>query len=246
LNKIKTNKLIVKDIGDVRDGILAGRIKDFLFHTQKTNDDCQKIYFGKNINRYCLNETNIWVEYNLKKMMKLEMERVGNTGPGLRMRNSGIFEREKIIYRKVGKEIIATIDEIGIYYEQTVHSCHITDKQFLPKYVLAIFNSNLIKYFYHKTNSQGGDIFPQVRISSVEKLPVKLISLDAQNKIIGIVDDILKLKKNDKQFETSNLEQQIDNLVYRLYNLTYDEVKVIDPEIENKLSEEDYNFIEIE
>jgi hypothetical protein len=48
-----------------------------------------------------------------------------------------------------------------------------------------------------------------------------------QNKYI---DKILATKATDSKVDTSVLERQIDNLVYRLYSLTYDEVKAIEPE----------------
>jgi hypothetical protein len=56
------------------------------------------------------------------------------------------------------------------------------------------------------------------------------------------VDKILSLKSEGK--DTTALEQQIDNLVYKLYELTYQEVKIIDPEF--KLTESEYEEIKIE
>jgi len=49
-------------------------------------------------------------------------------------------------------------------------------------------------------------------------------------------------------FELSNIKQlgdQIDIMVYKLYDLTYEEVKIIDPEIEKIISKEDYEKLEI-
>ncbi len=158
--------------------------------------------------------------------MKEEVKRKNGKRAGLWMRDEKIFNRDKIIYRKVGKEFIATFDQRGIYYEQTIHSCHITDKRFKMKFVLALFNSTLFKFYYRKTNSQGGDIFPQVRISSVENLPIKLADNKTQEKIENLVDKIL-LKKQSNQ-DTQTEEQAIDKLVYELYDLTKEEIKIIE------------------
>lgn len=227
ISKIKKDTLKVIEIGEVKDGIIAGRIKDVLFIDKKANKDCHKLYFGKQITRYNLSETNVWVNYKPKEMMLEEMKRVGNTGPGLRMRDVAIFDREKIIYRKVGKELMATLASKGIYYEQTIHSCHITDKKYKIKYVLGLFNSTLFKFYYRKTNSQGGDIFPQVRISSVENLPIKIADTKTQEKIETLVDQIMTKKLNDPSADTSAIENKIDELVYKLYDLTADEIKTI-------------------
>ena len=161
-------------------------------------------------------------------MMAEEMKRVGNTGPGLRMRDVAIFDREKIIYRKVGKEVIATLASKGVFYEQTIHSCHITDKRVRIKYVLGLFNSTVFKFYYRKSNSQGGDIFPQVRISSVENLPIKLTDTKTQEKIEALVDQILTKKSQDNSGDTKDLENKIDQMVYKLYDLTEEEIKIIE------------------
>ena len=62
---------------------------------------------------------------------------------------------------------------------------------------------------------------------------IPLIEITKQNKknanqIIALVDEILKLKAKDSTTDTSKLESQIDCLVYKLYNLTDDEIKMIE------------------
>jgi hypothetical protein len=45
-----------------------------------------------------------------------------------------------------------------------------------------------------------------------------------------LVEKILAAKAVDPQADTTGLEREVDNLIYRLYSLTYEEVKVIEPE----------------
>jgi hypothetical protein len=239
IDKIKKETFKVIEIADVKDGIVAGAIKDLLFLDKKKDKDSKKIYFGKHISKYHLKETEMWVNYKPDEMMKEEVKRQGDKRTGLWMRDEKIFNREKIIYRKVGKELIATFDEKGIYYEQTIHSCHITDKRFEPKYILGLFNSQLFKFYYRKTNSQGGDVFPQVRISSVENLPIKLANNKTQDKIVSLVDEMLELHKKISKIknpdEKTRIQRQIDatddrvdKLVYELYGLTDEEIKIVE------------------
>jgi hypothetical protein len=94
--------------------------------------------------------------------------------------------------------------------------------------VLALFNSKLFKFYYHKTNSQGGDIFPQVRISSVENLPIKLADKAAQAVIEKLVDKILEKKQKSPTADTTTMEHQIDELVYKIYGLTPDEIAIVE------------------
>ncbi|REK00052.1 MAG: class I SAM-dependent DNA methyltransferase [Bacteroidetes bacterium] len=231
ITKIEADTLKVKEIAEVKDGIVAGAIKDLLFIDKKMDKDSHRLYFGKNLSRFHLGTTDVWVNYKPEEMMKQEVKRQAGKRSGLWMRDKKIFERDKIIYRKVGKELIATYADKGIYYEQTIHSCHITDKRFKTKFVLGLFNSTLFKFYYRKTNSQGGDIFPQVRISSVKNLPIKLADTKTQEKIETLVDQILTKKAQDHSSDTTDLENKIDTLVYKLYDLTAEEIKTVEKNI---------------
>lgn len=228
ISKIETDTLKVKEIADVKDGIVAGTIKDLLYIDKKKDKDCHKLYFGKHLFKYALTDTDVWVNYKPEEMMKEEVKRKNGKRAGLWMRDEKIFKREKILSRFVAKEIIATYDNDKRYYEHTLHSTHITDKRFKTKYVLGLFNSTLFKFYYRKTNSQGGDIFPQVRISSVENLPIKLADTKTQEKIETLVDQILAKKSQDLSADTTDLENKIDTLVYQLYELTEEEIKIIE------------------
>ena len=233
IKKIEENSILVSQIAEVKDGIVAGVIKDILFINDKINDNCEKLYFGKHISKYYLNNTDVWVNYMPNEMMREEKKRKRDKRIGLWMRDKKIFEREKIIYRKVGKELIATFAQKGIYYEQTAHSCHVTNKKFHHKYILCIFNSNLFKFYYHKTNSQGGNIFPQLRISSIKKLPIKQINIVEQNKFIEKADLMLFLNKvfqtdKDNFLQTLREEKSLLKLSRKLqnfHNMEFDEFK---------------------
>ncbi len=231
ISKIEADTLKVKEIADVKDGIVAGTIKDLLYIDKKKDKDCHKLYFGKHLFKYSLTDTEVWVNYKPEEMMKAEVKRKDGKRAGLWMRDEKIFKREKILSRFVAKEIIATYDNDKRYYEHTLHSTHITDKRFKTKYVLGLFNSTLFKFYYRKTNSQGGDIFPQVRISSVENLPVKLADTKTQEKIETLVDEILTKKSKDNSADTTGLENKIDALVYKLYDLTEEEIKTVEKNI---------------
>lgn len=228
IEKIKLDTFILKEIAEVKDGIVAGEIKDILFVDKKLNKYCKKLYFGKHITKYGFKDTDIWVDYRPVEMMKVETERKQGKRTGLWMRDEKIFNREKILSRFVGKEITATYDNQYRYYEHTLHSTHVFDLRFKTKYILALFNSSLFKFYYQKTNSKSGNIFPQVRISSIESLPIKLANDKAQVKIEKIVDKILKIKEENNEANISAEVAEIDKLVYRIYDLTDEEIEMIE------------------
>jgi tRNA1(Val) A37 N6-methylase TrmN6 len=223
LTKIIKDTVRVKDIAEVKDGIVAGTIKDILYIDKSINNSCHKLYFGKHITRYNLLDTNVWVDYRPNQMMEEEVRRKNGKRAGLWMRDEQIFKRKKILTRFVGKGIIGFYDDYGLYYEHTLHSTFVTDERVKPKYLLALYNSKLINYYYKKSNSKGGNIFPQVRISSVEKLPIKLTDSKTQKKIISLVEMIENTtnERSEKTLQFSNLIQSkfdLDKVSNKLQN----------------------------
>ena len=65
-------------------------------------------------------------------------------------------------------------------------------------------------------------------------IPLNIDSLDIEE----LVTSIISAKQADPTADTSEQERAIDLMVYNLYGLTYDEVKVVDPE--TTITEEEY------
>ena len=55
-----------------------------------------------------------------------------------------------------------------------------------------------------------------------------------------MVNEAIKIKKEDSKADITNIENQIDILVYKLYGLSYEEIEVITPSIKDIISKEDY------
>ena len=187
-----------------------------MYLDNNANKFCKKLYFGKHLSRYCLKDTEKWINYQPEEMIIIENERKNGKRPGLWMRDEKIFNREKILSRFVAKEIIAAYDNENKYYEHTLHSTHVIDQRFKIKFVLALFNSTLFKFYYQNTNSKGGNIFPQVRISSIESLPIKYANNLLQNEIEALVNEIIILKNADKTADITIQSNNIDQLIYEI------------------------------
>ncbi len=240
LAKINVNSVKLGKIAEVRDGVVAGRIKDLLFHKEKINSFCKPLLFGNDINRYQKIFSNNYIDYRKVYMVKKEEERAKGKRIGLWMRNQDIFYRFKILTRKTADRIIASFDDENYYYEQTLHSTHITNKEYLPLYVLALLNSNLFKFYYQSIVKQSGTIFPQVRISMLKSLPIKQCSIAEQEKIAKKAETMLDLNKElqvisantDKhnllKWEIEKLDHEIDEAIYKLYGFTSEEIKIIE------------------
>ncbi len=75
---------------------------------------------------------------------------------------------------------------------------------------------------------KGSKKTPQIRKGSLDKLPIKIIAESGQRVFVDLVDQILSLKKQNKDADAKNLESQIDQLVYKLYDLTPEEIVIVE------------------
>ncbi|GHP48652.1 type II restriction endonuclease Eco57I subunit R [Helicobacter pylori] len=142
-----------------------------------------------------------------------------------------IFESQDIIFMtRMTNQIRCVVVPLGVYGGKVniLHDFKID--RFL---ILGILNSKLMTYFYKKkffpTHMQGGAFgFDTL---SVETLPIPQITKSNKpiaDKIIALVDKILALKEKDPKANTQKLEKEIDALVYQLYHLTDEEIKIIE------------------
>jgi len=237
--KIEDNSVALSVFCDVKDGIIAGRIKDKLFVNRPVSKNCKRLVFGDNMGRYRLSWSGTYVDYRPEMMKKEERRRIGaDKGLGLRLRVPSVFETPKILTRKTADCIIAAYDSDGYYFEQTLHG--IIAKIAFPKleFILAILNSKLYEYYYRNIVYQAGTIFPQVRIGFLKQLPIYGIDrkrspeIEMHDRIVSIVNQILSLNKNsqtDHDYATiRECECQIDQLVYKLYDLTPEEIAIVE------------------
>lgn len=105
------------------------------------------------------------------------------------------------------------------------------------KYILALINSKVYQFIMNKlTFEKTKGAFTKAKIYHYYKLPIKQTN---QQAFIDIVDQILSAKQLDKFADTTSLETKIDLLVYHLYDLTYDEVLIVDSQ--TPITREEYN-----
>ena len=144
------------------------------------------------------------------------------------------FEKEKIVYSEIVRDAQFYLDSDKynpdrFYAEAT--SFILTGENLY--YLLAILNSKCATFVF-KTFYAGGGLGEsgfRYKKQFLEKLPIPKI--DSTNKalsdeIISLVEQILDSKAKDPTTDTKELESKIDSLVYKLYHLTDDEIKIIE------------------
>ena len=141
-----------------------------------------------------------------------------------------IFENKEIIFMARMTNFIRCCVAPSGYFGGKVNVLY--DFKVDKKYILGLLNSKLMSYFYAQkyfTSHMQGGAFGFDTLS-VGNLPIPKIIKENQNlvdEIINLVDKILGLKVENSSADTSQLECDIDNLIYKLYNLSPSEIQII-------------------
>jgi adenine-specific DNA-methyltransferase len=96
------------------------------------------------------------------------------------------------------------------------------------KYLLALLNSKLLNFRYKSIGKQTGSGVYEYFENQISRLPIPEIDVKHQQTFIELIDQILLLKKADPKTNTTALEKQIDEMVYKLYNLTDEEIAIVE------------------
>jgi len=138
------------------------------------------------------------------------------------------YEQPKILIQYIRKlsmktRLVCALDLKGDYYPLNNYSFVISEKGFSLEFLLALLNSKLTNWYF-SNNFIDYNIKPKY----IEQLPLPK-SLES-NRIENIINQILAAKNSAPSADTTVLEAEIDQLVYQLYGLTEDEIKVVEGE----------------
>ncbi|GAA9396927.1 class I SAM-dependent DNA methyltransferase [Helicobacter pylori] len=144
------------------------------------------------------------------------------------------FEKEKIVYGEIVQEPRFYLDngecELGYFYAEAT-SFILTGEHL--HYLLGMLHSKLITFAFKVFYAGGGlgESGYRYKKAFIERLPIPKITPQNQelaHKITDCTEAILEAKEKDPKANTQKLEKEIDALVYQLYNLTDEEIKIIE------------------
>jgi adenine-specific DNA-methyltransferase len=106
-----------------------------------------------------------------------------------------------------------------------IHFIITKDKKVKLKYILSLLNSKLYyRWLYHK-GKRKGEILELV-LAPLSEIPIKIADAKTQTQFEVLADKIISGKKKNK--DTSDLEKQIDKMVYELYELTEEQIEIVE------------------
>ena len=100
------------------------------------------------------------------------------------------------------------------------------DFEFSLEYVLGLFNSRFINYYFKMTSTNTN-----ITTSEINSIPIPVNPGQEYQLISSLVDRILTAKKANPQADTNALEAEIDQLVYELYGLTDEEIEIVEESV---------------
>ncbi len=138
------------------------------------------------------------------------------------------MHKEKIMWGEISDKAKFTYDEGNYFAEATTFIMTTDDKRVSLKYLLAVLNSALSEWYFHKIATTTGMGTNRWKKYKLEQLPVVIPSKENETLIVELVDRILEKKQANPNANTLALEQEIDKKVYELYELTKEEIRIIE------------------
>ncbi|GAA7112314.1 class I SAM-dependent DNA methyltransferase [Helicobacter pylori] len=215
VRKIKTDKISLRDLLEksLQDNINTIHLKDI----QDQKETNGRIYKGANCHRYFLDTQYLFAKDNQITQQIFEKNYYQN-----------IIVTQNITGTSDAYRIHANLIEVKNQEMLFLNTCNLSycKEREHAKFLVGLLNSRLLDWLFRKTSTNN-----HVNLYELETLPIPQITKSNQptaDKIIALVDKILQTKEKDPKANTLDLEEEIDALVYQLYNLTDEEIKIIE------------------
>jgi len=152
----------------------------------------------------------------------------------VRFSSIAIFNKAKIVSPTIVKNNKFALDENGFAFAggKTVV---LTSSKTNLKFLLAVLNSKIAEFYYHNVTPAKAGGYRNYSATFILELPIKKPSISQQKPFINFVNKILAIAKDDdylqnpaKQAKVREYEKQIDQLVYKLYGLSPEEIKIVE------------------
>ena len=133
------------------------------------------------------------------------------------------FEKPKIVYPDIAQRTEFAFDDRGYFLGNTLYLLPTKEM-----WLLGLLNSKAVFWFYTKTSTQIRGGFVRFIAQYVSQIPVPNIDLSQKALLENLVDKILVAKRSAPDAAVTALENEIDRVVYSLYNLTLEEIAIVE------------------
>ena len=198
------------------------------YHSTKPRRNYRPFVYGKDLIRYGSITPSDYVKY----------------GPWLaEPRDPAFFEGERIYSRKIlGTRVVASIEKEDSVADQQVYISKCTHKHYSASYFLGLLTSKLLAFLIRLRFDETNQAFPQIKVTQLGQLPIPPIDFSIKSeKMVSLVSHMLNLHQRLESTQTSHerntlqrqieaTDREIDLLVYDLYGLDEEEIRIIEEE----------------
>ena len=226
LKKLNQKSVPLSTFCDAYFGIQTFDRKEFV-SVKKLNKKYEPVIDGANIEPYNLKPATEYVHYI--------PEAIKSGG------KESVYRQDRICIRQIGATPVSTFVSANIFTLNTIYNVYLKQSDLIDlKFLLGIINSKTTKFYWRKNNSDEKKIFPKIKKEAILSIPIpKKVSDTQQKEIIKLVEQLLKLNADKQNTTLPNqlemienrieyAESKINELVYQLYELTEEEIKIIE------------------
>jgi predicted small secreted protein len=228
----------------VNNGVNTGNCAEILLSDNCKNKKYRKILEGKNVNRYATNWKGLWINYDpsLKQRIDIKDLKTKQNKIDFALRDEKIFNLPKIIIRQTGDRIIANIDYDKYVTRHSTHCLINEHKEIDMLFLLGVLNSKVTDFYYNYLIPEKGKAFAEVKGINIKQLPVPNINKTNKKNEIKLINHVEQLLLLNKELQILTLEtkkeqvkqkieyneDKINELVYELYDLTKEEIELVE------------------
>ena len=246
----KRSDLILKDVKnqEIIKNLLQGRnIRKWYY-----NESDENLIFTKqgiNISNYPVIENYLRLFYEKLRPRKNDESIDCGRKPGsyqwYEIQDNTAYYREfeceeKIIWGLTADKWAFTLDTECHYLPSNGYI--LTSTHIPAKFILGLLNSKILHYYFGFIGVMTAGGAYTLKAATISALP--FATCENMQVIIDLVNEILVKKGKDHNVDVTELENKIDHIVYHLYNLTYDEVLIVDPQ--TPITREEYDNFKLE
>lgn len=230
VGKIKMNKKLHEDF-DYTQGYIPYRKSDLVkiygeekaksivknreWHSdKKENENYKKEIWGSDFSKYDYSDSNSFVFYGKHLATYVDLR---------------FFNQKRLLVREItSPNIIGCLVTEELVNDPQLISIIPKSNLISLEILWSIINSKLATFYHFNSSPKATKgAFPKILVEDIKNFPLPKIDKNNQEKLTILVDQILSLKKVDAKDDTSKLEGDIDELVYKLYELTPEEIEVV-------------------
>jgi hypothetical protein len=221
---------------EIIEGIVTNKGKEKYITTEPKGSEYKRFLEGKDIGPYNISWPGRYILFDKEVLHRTRPDHIWQAN-------------KKVLVQRIGggsRPLVATLDCEHYYTFASINNIVLNeDVECKIEYLLGLLNSRLLNYYYVMNFTNASELTVNISKTFLEQLPIRTIDFDnpddvaKHDKMVKLVERMLDLHKNlaaaripdEKtriQRQISATDSQIDKLVYKLYNLTEEEIKIIE------------------